>query len=252
MARRFGTSSFAALTAFLLATAAAVPAQAANPELKALIRGVDDEESRSTDLRTETMDVAVRLHGGIAETVVTARFHNKGQEILEGRFTLQMPDASIVTGYALDVDGRMIEGILLDQLEARRAYEAQVRQNIDPGLGEVSRSFQFSTRIYPIDPGSSRTVRVRFVTALAPGQGYELPLDGGAAVGRLSISVMANGGRLPDVRLPGSAQLRWERRDDGDRVAWHVDRSEEHTSELQSQSNLVCRLLLEKKKKKTE
>src|SRR6266478_9971203 len=30
------------------------------------------------------------------------------------------------------------------------------------------------------------------------------------------------------------------------------DRSEEHTSELQSQSNLVCRLLLEKKKKKKE
>src|SRR2546427_4190374 len=29
-------------------------------------------------------------------------------------------------------------------------------------------------------------------------------------------------------------------------------RSEEHTSELQSQSNLVCRLLLEKKKKKKE
>src|SRR5688572_31674497 len=29
-----------------------------------------------------------------------------------------------------------------------------------------------------------------------------------------------------------------------------VARSEEHTSELQSQSNLVCRLLLEKKKKK--
>src|SRR2546427_4850841 len=29
-------------------------------------------------------------------------------------------------------------------------------------------------------------------------------------------------------------------------------RSEEHTSELQSQSNLVCRLLLEKKKKTTD
>src|SRR2546430_13084539 len=29
-------------------------------------------------------------------------------------------------------------------------------------------------------------------------------------------------------------------------------RSEEHTSELQSQSNLVCRLLLEKKKKKID
>src|SRR2546430_5318314 len=33
-------------------------------------------------------------------------------------------------------------------------------------------------------------------------------------------------------------------------LEWHMDdRSEEHTSELQSQSNLVCRLLLEKKKK---
>src|SRR2546430_13528249 len=30
--------------------------------------------------------------------------------------------------------------------------------------------------------------------------------------------------------------------------AWAFPRSEEHTSELQSQSNLVCRLLLEKKK----
>src|SRR5688572_33321922 len=32
--------------------------------------------------------------------------------------------------------------------------------------------------------------------------------------------------------------------------ACFAGRSEEHTSELQSQSNLVCRLLLEKKKKK--
>src|SRR2546430_11213338 len=30
-----------------------------------------------------------------------------------------------------------------------------------------------------------------------------------------------------------------------------LSRSEEHTSELQSQSNLVCRLLLEKKKRKS-
>src|SRR2546430_4032851 len=35
---------------------------------------------------------------------------------------------------------------------------------------------------------------------------------------------------------------------EGLRVGLAVDRSEEHTSELQSQSNLVCRLLLEKKK----
>src|SRR5256886_5356648 len=37
---------------------------------------------------------------------------------------------------------------------------------------------------------------------------------------------------------------------EGWRSEGYPTRSEEHTSELQSQSNLVCRLLLEKKKKK--
>src|SRR5688572_31714172 len=45
-------------------------------------------------------------------------------------------------------------------------------------------------------------------------------------------------------RMPSTEQ----RRDPNSR--WR--RSEEHTSELQSQSNLVCRLLLEKKKKKQQ
>src|SRR3989475_4996754 len=43
--------------------------------------------------------------------------------------------------------------------------------------------------------------------------------------------------------LKGRERLR------GERVEALLHRSEEHTSELQSQSNLVCRLLLEKKKK---
>src|SRR5438034_2427157 len=38
-----------------------------------------------------------------------------------------------------------------------------------------------------------------------------------------------------------------------DSVAWRCDqRSEEHTSELQSHSDIVCRLLLEKKKKRKQ
>src|SRR5688572_31415404 len=45
---------------------------------------------------------------------------------------------------------------------------------------------------------------------------------------------------------PGVTMPRFEATD----VYAYFQRSEEHTSELQSQSNLVCRLLLEKKKKK--
>src|SRR2546427_7004054 len=46
---------------------------------------------------------------------------------------------------------------------------------------------------------------------------------------------------------PCAAHTRWP-----SRLFRNWPRSEEHTSELQSQSNLVCRLLLEKKKKKSE
>src|SRR2546430_11528220 len=42
-----------------------------------------------------------------------------------------------------------------------------------------------------------------------------------------------------------------ERGGAGRLIVYQDIRSEEHTSELQSQSNLVCRLLLEKKKKKS-
>src|SRR5690606_40154503 len=57
------------------------------------------------------------------------------------------------------------------------------------------------------------------------------------AVANLADRLGRLGGPLDDRR----AQLRWRGRGRG-------RRSEEHTSELQSRENLVCRLLLEKKK----
>src|SRR5437762_10076797 len=59
--------------------------------------------------------------------------------------------------------------------------------------------------------------------------------------------------RAPLVRLEGEEGpgLRVERFAPGLDVHRAVDRSEEHTSELQSPMYLVCRLLLEKKKKLT-
>src|SRR2546427_5556549 len=60
-------------------------------------------------------------------------------------------------------------------------------------------------------------------------------------------------GAASTVRRTASAPARWPAtRGRPRRVAQRPLRSEEHTSELQSQSNLVCRLLLEKKKQKID
>src|SRR5205823_13909345 len=48
----------------------------------------------------------------------------------------------------------------------------------------------------------------------------------------------------------GSRNARWARPRGTTRASGRAQRSEEHTSELQSLAYLVCRLLLEKKKKK--
>src|SRR2546427_8834122 len=63
---------------------------------------------------------------------------------------------------------------------------------------------------------------------------------------RVSSAVRSSGGRRTPMGRMSSAT----RTGPISRVAPVPSRSEEHTSELQSQSNLVCRLLLEKKKKK--
>src|SRR2546430_13634504 len=53
------------------------------------------------------------------------------------------------------------------------------------------------------------------------------------------------------IELRGASMLAHDFAPGGRIKTHHKDRSEEHTSELQSQSNLVCRLLLEKKKQTT-
>src|SRR2546427_9089316 len=69
----------------------------------------------------------------------------------------------------------------------------------------------------------------------SPGDAHPLPLPE-IRVGKDRVAGVEKSLDRLDLRI----------RDDGELVP----RSEEHTSELQSQANLVCRLLLEKKKKK--
>src|SRR2546426_7438782 len=73
----------------------------------------------------------------------------------------------------------------------------------------------------------------------------------------LPISVSSLEGRVADASIPNLAITNKEQMPAAERYMVTTNeieraRSEEHTSELQSPCNLVCRLLLEKKKKITK
>src|SRR5205807_9262914 len=84
----------------------------------------------------------------------------------------------------------------------------------------------------------------------APPDIYTLSLHDALPISQAALDAKARA--LVDEKRAAAER---ERGDEVDRMAnerarREVERSEEHTSELQSPCNLVCRLLLEKKKKK--
>ena len=199
------TARFARLMLMpLAALAAPALAQAAEgPSLKAHVNGVRAERAESKALEIADMEVKVTLRGSVAETEITLRFANPSGDVLEGDFALDMPKGSVVTGYALDVGGTMVDGVLESRYKAQEAYQSRVAVRVDPGLAEVDYSDRFSTRIFPIPARSGRTVRLRFVTPLDPVEGYRLPLEMAAAVGRLRLAIETSGqSAAPRVTLP--------------------------------------------------
>src|SRR5438132_10086493 len=80
--------------------------------------------------------------------------------------------------------------------------------------------------------------------------GIALAVITGVVNWRLGVRVgLAVGAALAVLAVRTAAALLWPTNDSTTTAATANGRSEEHTSELQSHSDLVCRLLLEKKKK---
>ena len=190
----------------LCLTAAAAVAQdndgpPPNPSLTATANGIRDAK-HARDIRMKRLDVAVELRGAVAETTVTAAFASEAKEPLEGEFKLQLPADAVITGYALDIGGRMTDGVLVDRPKAKAVYEARVRQRVDPGLAEVSAGNVFSTRVFPITPNAGRTVRVKYVSAAGRDGAIRMPLAGAAPTQGWSISIKALGTTAPQLTLP--------------------------------------------------
>ena len=128
----------------------------------------------------KTIDVQVTIVGRLAETRMTLTFGNPHGRPLAGDLYLPLPEHATVSGYALDVAGRMVDGVVVEKHEARRIFEKEVRKGVDPGLVEWTQGNVFKTRVFPIPANGTRTVMVRWVTPLAADGSrafYELPLS---------------------------------------------------------------------------
>ncbi len=167
------------------------------------------EQDAQKSLYISEMAIDAKVHGRLATVTIEARLHNATNEgQIEARFKLAMPDDAVITGYALDVKGALINGQLIDQPKAKAVYEAEVRGTVDPGLGEVTNENLFQTRVYPIDDDESRVVSVTFVAPLDPSGNFTLPLETMRAVDTLSIKVSVEGyDQAPTVTLPFSGKF---------------------------------------------
>jgi hypothetical protein len=167
------------------------------------------EKDVSKGLYISEMAIDAQIHGRLATVTIEARLFNATDEgQIEARFKLAMPNDAVITGYALDVKGVLIDGQLIDQPKAKAVYEAEVRGTVDPGLGEVTAENLFQTRVYPIDDDQSRIIRVTFVAPVDAAGNFNLPLETVHSVDKLSIKVGVEGyDKPPTITLPFSGKM---------------------------------------------
>ncbi len=126
------------------------------------------------------LDVDVRIHNDIAETKMIMTFYNPNDRNLAGDLYFPLPEGSLVSGYALDINGVMVDGSIIRKDKARQVFEKEVRKGIDPGLVEYTKGNNYKTRVFPITAKGSRTVMVRYISNLycsEQGTHYLLPLN---------------------------------------------------------------------------
>jgi len=188
----------AAICIFILA-AFALPMLAANAEKPALqqpaqqyvaisdtllpqveLPTIKINEKENPNVYLQSLDIQVEVTGNIASTRYTMVFKNKTNYILEGELTFPLPDGRSVTYYALDIDGKMRDGVSVEKSKATKVFEEIVIRRDDPGILEKVEGNNFRTRIYPIPANGVRTIVVGFEE--------ELPFENGLLYYRLPIA----------------------------------------------------------------
>ncbi len=124
------------------------------------------ERGETGKIRLERVSVSATQAGDVADVSVEHVFSSDAEVPLEGTFRFPMPDGAIVTGLAMMVDGKMIDGELVENDKARKIYEEIVDSMQDPALMEWEHGSTFKIRVFPIEPHKEKVVTMHYLVPL--------------------------------------------------------------------------------------
>ena len=125
------------------------------------------------------MDVTGRIDGLLSQVTVRQTFVNATDEPLEATYIFPLPDRGAVTGFRMEVAGRVVEGVLQERGQARREYAQAMRQGHRASIAEEERPGVFTLRVGNLMPGDVASVELTMVGVLPYSDGevtFRFPL----------------------------------------------------------------------------
>lgn len=124
--------------------------------------------------------VDVTIQDQVAVTHVDQVFYNPNNWPVEGTYIFPLPKEAAATSFILWVDGKPLEGQILDADQARRKYQEIVSSLRDPALLEYAGQGAVQAHIFPIPPQGERRIELEYTQALPAENGlvrYVYPLS---------------------------------------------------------------------------
>ncbi len=140
----------------------------------------DDDTGEVAPLRMTELSIDISVIANIATTTMSMTFYNDLDRVLEGNLYFPLGEGQTVSRFAMTVDGKLREGVVVEKAKGRAVFDSIVRQEIDPGLLEWTKGNNFKANIYPIPEKGHKKIVIAFEQELTDsGKGflYVLPLS---------------------------------------------------------------------------
>ncbi len=124
--------------------------------------------------------VKVDIEGQLAKTHIDQVFINQVNREIEGTYLFPIPEGAAIKDFKMWMNNEPIPGKVLDKDEARRIYEAIVRQRKDPGLLEYVDRGLFRASVFPIPANGEQRIEIEYTEMLTKNNNtvpYTYPLN---------------------------------------------------------------------------